>query len=352
MRSLYGIGFVTVLFFTACSGACPAPSGRSAEPPPLPKSERRGAYLGETPPGSEPALFAPGFVSRGLGERDAAFAPSGYAFYYSVLVGGFEHSVIMETRLRNGAWTAPAVASFSGVYRDIEPAVSPDGSRLYFASDRPLEGNEGGDGDMNLWFAGLEGPDWGVPRPLPPQVNSSFKEFFPSPTRSGALYFCREDETGKTFVYRADRVEGGFGEAQQLPDTVNIGADRFNAFAAPDESYIIVCAYGIEGSVGGVDYWVSFRSTSGDWLPAVNMGEPVNTAGSREYSASVTADGKYLFFMSSRTSSAEGGAAPLRTLEDVDALAGRPGNGNSDIYWVSSEILESLKRKATGGGGA
>ena len=34
-----------------------------------------GPYLGQKPPGSTPSLFAPGFISTGLAERDVAMTP-------------------------------------------------------------------------------------------------------------------------------------------------------------------------------------------------------------------------------------------------------------------------------------
>ena len=43
----------------------------------------------------------------------------------------------MGAQLINGTWTAPEVSSFSGQFSDRSPTVSPDGTRLLFASTRP-----------------------------------------------------------------------------------------------------------------------------------------------------------------------------------------------------------------------
>ena len=45
-----------------------------------------GPYLGQTPPGTTPKLFAPGVVSTGLYERDFAVAPEGREFFYLSLI--------------------------------------------------------------------------------------------------------------------------------------------------------------------------------------------------------------------------------------------------------------------------
>ena len=45
---------------------------------------------------------------------------------------------IMTSYLHRGKWSAPKTAEFSGRWRDIEPAMSPDGSFLIFVSNRPV----------------------------------------------------------------------------------------------------------------------------------------------------------------------------------------------------------------------
>ena len=51
-----------------------------------------GPYLGQEPPGMQPKVFAPGFISRQKTEFNAAFSPDGTEFYYSVAQGRSEAS--------------------------------------------------------------------------------------------------------------------------------------------------------------------------------------------------------------------------------------------------------------------
>ena len=44
-------------------------------------------------------------------------------------------------------------------------------------------------------------------------------------------------------------------ETELLPEQVNCGANRFNAFVSPDESFVIVPAAGMEDAYDGVDYY-------------------------------------------------------------------------------------------------
>ena len=54
----------------------------------------------------------------------------------------------------------------------------------------------------------------------------------------------------------------------------------------------------------------------------------------------MTHDGRYLLFMASRTSPLE---SQPNTLDDMLELHGRPGNGNSDIWWVDTRVIHRLR---------
>ena len=98
-----------------------------------------GSYIGQPPPGDEPQVFAPGFVSTGMAERDFAMTPDLDEIYYTSVLGAwFNFSGIVVTRQVDGAWSRPEVADFSGRYKDLEPAISPDGQQFFFVSTRPL----------------------------------------------------------------------------------------------------------------------------------------------------------------------------------------------------------------------
>ena len=100
-------------------------------------------YFDQPGPGTSPALFAPGIVSDQYGNRDMAISPNGDELFYTIQYrGGFAFSVIMHSKKVNNKWSSPEVAFFSGQYNDEEPAFSPDGTKLYFSSNRPITGTE------------------------------------------------------------------------------------------------------------------------------------------------------------------------------------------------------------------
>lgn len=305
--------------------------------------ELTGPYLGQEPPGLEPEIFAPGIVSTGLATRDVAMTPDGNELYFAVTLGG--RTMIMETHRESGVWTEPAVAPFSGRYLDIEPAISPDGQRFYFLSTRPQPGQEERSGWVyqDIWVMDREGEGWGEPYNLGPPINSDAPEYFPSITNDGTLYFTREGEDRVSATWRSRFVDGAFAEPEKLGPEVNCGSNRFNVYVAPDESFAIVPSVGREDSLGGVDYYVVFRSDDDTWSEPINMGPAINQPEGREWSASLSPDAKYLFFMTSRAYGDTEIPLASKSISDLLRLTTAPGWGSSDIWWVSAQVIENLR---------
>jgi tricorn protease-like protein len=73
------------------------------------------------------------------------------------------------------------------------------------------------------------------------------------------------------------------------------------------------------------------------------MGEKINSSG-WEFCPTVSPDGKYLFFTSTRRLHEPYSEIPL-TYERKLKILNSPGNGSADIYWVNTKIIEDLKSK-------
>lgn len=326
------------------TGCRPEPEPKPADPAANELSVITGDYLGQEPPGSVPELFAPGIVSTGLGERDVAMTPDGNELYYTAVVGpAFNFGAIVVTKRVDGQWTPPEVAPFSGHHMDLEPAISPNGQKFFFMSTRPVPGATETAGNEDIWVMNRSAEGWGEPYNLGPPINTEGGEFFPSVTADGTLYFTRKVAEGSESIYRSRLVDGVYSEPELLPEQVNTGQLRFNAFIARDESYIIVPVWGREDSLGGVDYYIVFRSPEDVWSEPINMGQTVNAADGAEWSPYVSPDGKYLFFMSSRATIQDRFSPVRQTYESLQDLHNRPMNGSFDIWWVDARIIEELR---------
>jgi len=343
----------SIVLLAGCVEKTGTPADRSAKPPVI-----SGDYLGRTPPGAAPELFAKGIVSTGLYERDVAMTPDGNELYFGLIDGGYVTIAVMTRS--GGVWSGPEIAPFCDnpdVY-DLEPHITPDGRQFLFLSTRPRDGQEAKKGwaNQDIWAMDRTPDGWSRPYNLGAPVNTDAPEFFPSVARSGAIYFTRDEGQGgrsRSLILRARPVQpaepGGprYAEPEVLPPAVNPGDHQFNAFVDPDEKYLIVCMAGRQDNIAACDYYVCFRGEDDTWTGPVNMGTAVNTPGNNLGSPYVSPDGRYFFFASNRQSDT---AAPERerTYRSIQRMAAEPQNGDADIYWMDASFIESLRPAPTG----
>ncbi len=303
-----------------------------------------GPYLGQTPPGDEPELFAPGIVSTAMYTRDIAMTPDGNEIYFSVSALGY--NLIFFTKQKNGHWSEPAPAPFISDYDKMyyEPHITPDGKRMLFLSNISIE--KGKEGRQDIWAIDRIGNSWGKPYNLGAPVCSEGSEFFPSTTRDGTLYFTRAEKgSHQNFIFKSKFIDGKYQEPERLPEHVNCGKNRYNAFIDPDERFIIIPAAGMEDGLGGTDYYISFRDEKDNWSKPVNLGKKVNQVRGAEWSPYVSLDGKYFFFMSSRAKKFNASKGEKPSYGVLKELINGPLNGNSNIYWMKADFLLGLKKR-------
>ncbi|MEW6364609.1 MAG: hypothetical protein AB1714_08210 [Acidobacteriota bacterium] len=293
------------------------------------------------PPRQKAQLLAPGVVCTGLYERDAAYDVERGEMYFTILSG--REGTICVTRLTAGVWSKPEVVSFSGTWSDIEPCLSPDGARLYFISNRPTSGSQGS-GNYDIWYMERTKDGWGEPKNPGPPLNMQGEEYYPSVTRDGTVYFCAKSEGEAEDLWRCRNVGGTYQPRENLGPNVNTKAEEFNAFVAPDESFLMYTSTGWGDGVGGGDLWIAFRDAAGNWTKPVNMGEAVNSP-DFEYCPALSSDGKLLFFTSHRSVPA---SRPV-TYDALQKMSGSPGNGNGDIYVIDSSLIDDLRKTVLGG---
>ncbi len=310
-----------------------------------------GPFLGQKLPEASPELFAPGIVGTGLMERDVVVSPDGKEIYFGLAAGNL--MTIMWTRLVDGRWTEPAIAPFAvdQVYFHFEPAMTADGRRMFFLSNRPPQGKEPKPGwtYQNIWAADRTADgSWGEPYEPDAAINAGATQFFPSLSNDGTIYFTRSaGQPRKLGLYRSRLVDGKYAEAERLPDVINGQGTPYNACIAPDESFLIACIEGrpCEVNPGEANYFVFFRDTNDTWSEGLPLGPEVNIKGSTAMSPYVTRDGKFFFFAAQKTAERFGGSFKGRTLRQLVEMSDSVQNGNYDIYWVRAEVIERLRAK-------
>ncbi len=285
---------------------------------------------------SEPTIFAEGVISTGDFDSHPGFTPDGNTLYFLRSDPAFSHWTILVSHFENGSWGTPEVAPFSGQYSDADPFITPDGSRCYFISNRPVTGKT--TPDLDIWMMEKTVTGWSEPKNLGTPVNSPGSEWYPTLATNGTLYFGsdREGGKGRTDIYRARLVDGMYTQAENLGDSINTKFNEFEPLIAPDESFLIFMAGGRADGRGGFDLYISYN-LQGAWLTPRNLGDNINSSGN-EYSPTISPDGKYFFWTSTRSFTETPLKKPLSYQELINILRS-PRNGLGDIYQIDIGAL-------------
>jgi tetratricopeptide (TPR) repeat protein len=284
----------------------------------------KGKYLGQKPPGNIAQLFSPGIISSDSMEHSApAFSPDGSSVLWTVITRS-KPAYLLEMKYENGAWSKPFKPSFAdSTADDFYPNFTADGSKLLFSSRRKYPYDANAQRDIGLWIVKKTSTGWEQAVPFDSTVATGI-EYASSIASSGNVYFSCRKQQGRIFdIYHSSINNGNYLRPEPLPFNINTTSYEDGPIIAPDESYIIFESDRAGGVEGGIDLYISFKTTSGQWTTPVNMGPEVNSKDAERF-AKISPDGKYLFFGSNR----------------------RKVNGRSqfDVYWIEADIISRLKK--------
>ena len=259
-------------------------------------------YLGQDLPGLTPTAFAPGLVSTDHWEYGGVFSPDMREFYLIRSGGEYKEQTFTMFKYEDETWTESTISKRAG-----QPTISPDGKTMHLGR-RYKERTETG---------------WSEVKMLAPPLSDQLIMRL-SAAENGTYYFDTYDPDNPAFPIRSSRlIDGKYEQPKPLPAQINTGTHRNHPFIAPDESYLIWDAKR-EVGYGSSDIYISFRQKDGSWGEAQNLGSAINTD-AWEAAASVTPDGKYLFFHRN---------------------IGSDEYENVDIYWVDAKVIEDLRPNA------
>lgn len=140
---------------------------------------------------------------------------------------GVSRLKIYRARLVDGEWKDIEELPFNDDgYSTAHPALSPDESKLYFASDRP-----GTLGESDIFVVDIHGDSsFGTPQNLGPKINTEARETFPFVTDSDVLYFSSDGHPGLggLDVFATDLKEMEFGKVVNVGRPLNGEEDDFS----------------------------------------------------------------------------------------------------------------------------
>lgn len=306
----------------------------------------QGALCAQPPGGaalSQVELFSPGIISGGANDGAPTFSPDGKTLFFERTNGKW--AAILRSVWSARGWSIPTLAPFSGEYSDQQPAYAPDGNYLIFVSTRPMKKACAGCAtrSSHLYRVDRTARGWSVPRELPEQVNIANRVFKPSIAANGDLFFMANvasQGAAKWRLFRSAFAHGAYSSAEPLPFSGDEDGD-VDPYVAPDQSYIIFSSSHRSGNADSHEHLFVVRRTAAGW----SAPQAIHYAGEDDADdgeASVSPDGKWLYFTSSRVTNGSvrrnrpGAEAALAQMNTWD-------NSNNNVWRLPASAIPGSK---------
>lgn len=280
--------------------------------------------------------FIPQIIAQFPNVRDVTLSPSEDEIYFTAQSYLGELSAIVCLERKNKKYGKPKIAAFSGKYHDLEPFLSPDGLRLFFSSNRPLEASSKETKDYDIWFverktltsAWSEAINMGYP------INTKDNEFYPSISKFNNLYFTSDgaNSKGKDDIFVSKWNDGKYDTPVSMSDAINSEGIEFNAFISPDETYLLYTCYNRKDGFGSGDIYVSYHKENDEWTKAENLGEKINSS-KMDYCPFVNIKSGILYFTSKRNT-INTKFDEAQNIEDLVKKMNTYENGLSRLYQI------------------
>lgn len=252
------------------------------------------------PPGLLAEPFNTDIFSQKGYELEGVFHPEMKEFYFTTSHDAPFLPKVIVFRKDENAWTKHDFAS-ADIANDT----------ILFSRFHYIERTDSGWSKMKTLSSMFGREDWGIMRL----------------TASAKNTYVFDDYKSNDVIRISTLKDGKRQEPKLLGEEINTGKWTAHPLIAPDESYLIWDSER-EGGYGETDIYISFKQQDGSWGTATNMGEEINTA-IDENSASLTADGKYMFFWRAEEKVNEDGSAYWE----------------SSRHWIDAKIIENLRSK-------
>ncbi len=178
----------------------------------------------------------------------------------------------------------------------MHPAISPDGEKLFFVSDKP-----GGLGGTDIYMCQKKGDGWSKPINLGPIVNTPVNEAFPYFHSSGKLFFCskghlsfggfdilfsnlKEDGSWQKPVNVGKPINSSYDDISiSIDDDLTSGMFASSRDGGDDDIYLFEVMEGVNANLDTLDFegdasWVAQQEST----PVEPKQEEITTSKSEE----------------------------------------------------------------------
>jgi LysM repeat protein len=216
--------------------------------------------------------------------------------------GMYYEDIYVSYKDDNGEWGEPEMLSFNTSDHEATLNLSSDGQTLLIYKTNGLNGD--------IYESSFDGSNWSYPTPMGSDINSEFVEshaaispdgqrlYFIS-NRKGSIKFedkCCDHIHSKDIYFCNKLPTGEWALAQPLGNGINTPWNEDGIFIHPDGKTMYFSSQGHE-TIGGYDIFYSEMDEEGNWGKPINMGYPINTTDNDVFFVT-SADGKRGYYSS------------------------------------------------------
>ncbi len=155
---------------------------------------------------------------------------------YKHELSGFGRTDIYSARKVNGKWTdvRNLGSQINSDAFDSQPALSADGSTLYFVSDR-----DGGLGGTDIYVSHRRGKEWSKAELVGGLVNTKYDEACPSIAADNSTLYLSSNRSGGSGgfdIYTARFKSGSFGIPVNIGAPINSSSDEYYYTSIPNST--------------------------------------------------------------------------------------------------------------------
>jgi outer membrane protein OmpA-like peptidoglycan-associated protein len=224
-------------------------------------------------------------------------------------------------------------------YNELDPVLSPDGTKLYFTRTKHPE-NVGGRKDLgDIWVADLVAVDGGAAANLGAPINTDEMNAVIGFSNDGnIMYLQTHNKQKEGSISFSRKTSSGWSEPQQMPVKYFHNKSDLQSMCISTDGKTIIMSIESYSTQGAEDLYVSHLQDNGTWSEPKNLGPMVNTR--FQETTPRLADDKVTLFFSSNGHGGFGGRDIFVTqrLDDSWRNWSKPENLGSKVNTKGVEL--------------
>ncbi len=226
-------------------------------------------------------------------------------------------------------------------YSDYSPVLSLDEKTLIFTSRRP--GSTGEKKETNgqfyedIYVSQFENEKWGNAKQIGTNINTSENEATVNLSADGQNLLIYRDDKGDGNLYVSEKQGAAWSLPKSLGVNINTSSWETHACFSSDNNMLFFVS-NKSGGLGGRDIYKCLRLPNGEWGPAQNLGNTINTKYDED-GVFIHPNGKEIFFSSKGHNTMGGFDVFSSKMDDENGFWSKPVNMGSPINSPDDDIF-------------